>query len=235
LFICFLFNLLQRLAQMAVTVFVFMATTGKGIGEAIELIFMQETDEGVSGYTTGLKYTKTPTIPGSGYKYVGYLCDNDSTSVTFNNGTFETTSSSQAICRAYFNRYSGNVIVNYFLEKSDGTYESVSSIPSLGYIYNKEKSRCKNNSNIVVDNNIVTIDASSEDECNIYFDAAFADVKVNVYIRNHETGKYDLGSVPTVGYDFYNAGCTNGAEVSYNNGSLHVEAEGHTVCTVYFK
>jgi len=41
LFICFLFNLLQRLAQMAVTVFVFMATTGKGIGEAIELIFMQ--------------------------------------------------------------------------------------------------------------------------------------------------------------------------------------------------
>jgi len=39
--ICFIFNLLQRLAQMSVTLFVFMATTGKGISAAIDLLFMQ--------------------------------------------------------------------------------------------------------------------------------------------------------------------------------------------------
>lgn len=41
MFFCFLFNLLQRMSQIAVTMFVYAATTGKGFLEAIELWFWQ--------------------------------------------------------------------------------------------------------------------------------------------------------------------------------------------------
>ncbi len=41
LFLCFLFNFLQRASQIAVTMFVYAATTGKGFLESIELWFWQ--------------------------------------------------------------------------------------------------------------------------------------------------------------------------------------------------
>ncbi len=41
MFGCFVFNLLQRVSQIAVTMFVYAATTGKGFLEAIELWFWQ--------------------------------------------------------------------------------------------------------------------------------------------------------------------------------------------------
>lgn len=41
MFFCFLFNLLQRASQIAVTMFVYAATTGKGLLEALELWFWQ--------------------------------------------------------------------------------------------------------------------------------------------------------------------------------------------------
>jgi len=41
LFFCFLFNFLQRASQIAVTMFVYAATTGKGFLESIELWFWQ--------------------------------------------------------------------------------------------------------------------------------------------------------------------------------------------------
>jgi len=206
-----------------------------GGSNKVELIIMQETDTGVSGYTTGLKYTKTSSIPSTGYKYVGYICDNKSATVTYKNGTFETESDSQTVCRAYFNRYSSKVFVNYYLETSNGSYESVSAIPSLGYVYNEEKSKCENNSTIVVDNNVVLIDANVDDEvCNVYFDMTYTDIKVDVYVMNRETNKYELSDIPLAGYEFYNAGCTNGATIEYVNGILRVNADSPTICTVYF-
>ncbi len=41
LFFCFVFNLLQRVSQIAVTMFVYAATTGKNLLEALELWFWQ--------------------------------------------------------------------------------------------------------------------------------------------------------------------------------------------------
>lgn len=38
---CFLFNFLQRLSQISVTVFVYLATVGKGLGDALEVWFRQ--------------------------------------------------------------------------------------------------------------------------------------------------------------------------------------------------
>ena len=38
---CFLFNFLQRISQISVTMFVFAATAGKGIAETVELLFLQ--------------------------------------------------------------------------------------------------------------------------------------------------------------------------------------------------
>lgn len=210
-----------------------------GGSNKVELIIMQETDTGVSGYTTGLKYTRTATVPGTGYKYVGFICDNSNAFVTFTNGIFETTmdssSESQATCRAYFNKYSGNVYVHYYLETSSGSYENVSSVPSIGYVYNSGMSSCNNGSTIRVDNNVVIVESENNDECYVYFDMANADIKVNVYVMNRITGKYVLGSVPVAGYEFYNSGCTNGASIEYINSALRVTAEGPTICTVYFR
>lgn len=41
LFFCFVFNLLQRISQIAVTMFVYAATTGKSIMESIDVFFVQ--------------------------------------------------------------------------------------------------------------------------------------------------------------------------------------------------
>ena len=201
----------------------------------VELIIMMETDTGVSGYTTGIKYTKIATIPGSGYKYVGYICNDDAADVVFDNGIFHVSSSTQTTCRAYFNEYSGGVKINYYLETSDNKYESVTEIPKIGYVYNSGKSRCERGSTINVKNNLITIDASTEDVCNIYFDLATADINVQVYVMNRETNKYEISRVPLVGYQLYNAGCTNGATIDYKNGILTVNSDSPTVCTVYFR
>ena len=78
----------------------------RGGTNKVELIIMQESDSGVAGYTTGLKYVKTSSIPTAGYKYVGYKCEpkEANASVKYENGTFETSSNVQATCWAYFNR-----------------------------------------------------------------------------------------------------------------------------------
>ncbi|MBE6156994.1 MAG: hypothetical protein E7161_04565 [Firmicutes bacterium] len=206
-----------------------------GENSTVELIIMQETDTGVNGYTTGLKYTRTSTIPSTGYKYAGYICEDVGATVTYSGGTLEATSNKQTICRAYFNKYVGNAFINYYLETSNGNYESVVSVPNIGYVYNSEKSQCVNGSNIEVNNNIVTIDATGEDECNVYFDMASVDIKVNVYVMNRTLSVFELSSIPAAGYELYHKECTNGASIEYTNGSLNVAAEGPTVCTVYFR
>lgn len=201
----------------------------------VELIIMQETEEGVSGYTTGKKYSRTYGIPGLGYRYVGYICDNSDAKVTFINGVLEATSNVETVCRAYFELSSSNVFLQYYLETSSGGYERVSVVPSLGYVINIKKSKCDNGSKITARDNIPIVEALEEDICHIYYDMVNADIKVNVYVMNRESGKFELSRVPTVGYSLYNAGCTNGAEILYENGTLKVRSDSPTVCTVYFR
>ena len=68
-----------------------------------DLIYMLESNFGHSGYTTGKKYSRTYSIPTTGYKYVGYLCDNSNAEVYYSNNSF-TTSNHQTTCYAYFDR-----------------------------------------------------------------------------------------------------------------------------------
>jgi len=208
----------------------------EGGNDKVNLIIMKESDTGVKGYTTGIKYIETPSNPGANYKYVGYICDDASARVTYNNGILQAESSVQTTCRAYFNKYSGNVYVHYYIEKGigSGVYENVSAIPSVGYIYNNVKSKCNKSSEISVNNNMVTVSATEEDECHVYFDMLESDIKILVYVMNRETKLYELSSVPTSGYTLSSASCTNGASIEYKNSSLEVNAEGPTVCTVYF-
>jgi len=208
-----------------------------GGSDKVEIIIMQETESGVTGYTTGKYYSRVYQSPGTGYAYVGYICDNKNATVTYKNGIFEGVSDTQTMCRVYFNKYNTNsAIINYYLEKSDGTYESVSSVPEIGYVFNSSKSGCENGSSYQVVNNYVIVNATSnEEKCNFYYDQAAADIKVLVYVMNRETQKYELGSVPVAGYDMYSAGCTNSASIEYRNSELIVTSDGPTVCSVYFR
>jgi len=208
----------------------------KGGTNKVEIIIMQETENGVSGYTTGKKYSRVYSIPSSGYGYVGYICDNNEASVEYSGGTLYSESDIQTTCWAYFNKYNDNVLINYYLEKTDGTYENVVSVPSLGYNYNKEKSGCRNGSELIVENNVAYVTSSTSNEvCDVYFDIVNADIKVLVYVLNKETQKYELGNVPGVGYKMSNPECTNGASIEYIDSKLKVTSEGPTVCTVYFR
>lgn len=203
--------------------------------DKVEIIIMQETTNGISGYTTGKKYSRVYQIPGSGYAYVGYICDDNSSKVEYSGGTLTAAGTNQSVCRAYFNKFNTEkALINYYLETDDNTYESVSSIPELGYIFSHGS--CNEGSDYKVVNNYVEVSAVSDSEvCNFYYKQANSDIKVLVYVMNRSTQKYELGSVPVVGYEMYNAGCTNNASIEYENSLLKVTSTGPTVCTVYFR
>ena len=210
----------------------------------VDIVLMQESNTGEAGYTTGKSYTKVTSIPTSGYKYIGYICSNNYISLEYKNNDFEVKGvpAKYTVCKAYFNKLSGNADISYYLQREDGSYESVSSIPELGYIYNKDKSSCKNNSSISVNNNIVTINTTSQDECNVYFDRVKAEssVIVNVYVYNRKTRVNELGKVPSDGYTLYSKECTNGASIEILKdgdklSSYEVKTEGPTVCNLYFR
>lgn len=203
--------------------------------DKVEILIMQETDTGVSGYTTGKKYSRVYSIPGSGYYYIGYLCDSSSASITYSNGVLTGISNTQTTCRAYFNKNSsGKATINYYLETTSGNYESVSSVPEVGYVF--DHGSCEKGSTYKVVNNYVEVNSVSNSEvCNFYYNGTSADVKVLVYVMNRETQKYELGNIPVVGYSMYSSGCTNNASIEYINSGLKVTSDGPTVCTVYFR
>lgn len=201
----------------------------------VDLIIMQETDTGVDGFTTGKKYSRVYQSPSTGYAYVGYICEDNSATVTYSNGTFLAESNTYTTCRVYFNRFNTeNALINYYLETTNGNYESVSSVPELGYIFSH--GNCEYGSSYKVVNNYVEVSAVNSNEvCNFYFKQAIADIKVLVYVMNRSTQKYELGSIPVVGYEMFSAGCTNSASIEYVNSALKVTSDGATVCTVYFR
>lgn len=207
----------------------------KGGTDTVEIIIMQETDTGVSGYTTNKFYTRVYSIPSSGYGYVGYLCDNNLASITYSNGILTGESTVQTTCRAYFNRTnSGTALINYYLETTNGNYESVVSVPEVGYIF--DHGSCQYNSTYKVQNNYVEVTTTSDNEvCNFYYNQTDADIKVLVYVMDRETQKWKLGNIPPAGYSLYSSGCTNSASIEYNNSELKVISDGQTVCTVYFR
>lgn len=206
-----------------------------GGNSKVEILIMQETDTGINGFTTGKKYSRVYSIPESNYAYVGFLCDNVNASITYSNGTLSGTSDVQTVCRAYFNRFTqGQAMINYYLETSDNKYESVVNVPEVGYVF--DHGSCEQGSTYKVANNYVEVNATSSNEvCNFYYNNVNTDAKVLIYVMNRETQKYELGSVPVVGYDMYSAGCTNGASIEYINSALKVISDGPTVCTVYFR
>ncbi len=206
-----------------------------GSSDNVEIIYMMQTNDGVAGFTTGYKYSRTYEIP-NGYRYVGYKCDNSKAEVTYKNGVFSATSDTQTTCRVYFDRTNTNVLMRYHLQKSDGTYESANSASKYGYVYNASLSKCEKGSKITVDgNNLASATASGGDVCDVYFDSVAADIDLTVYVMNRRTQGWEIGNVPTVGYELYNAGCTNNAVAQYENGKLTITAENPTVCELYFR
>ena len=206
------------------------------IGELQELVFMQEADTCEDGYTIGKKYQRVASAPTTGYRYIGYKCDSAEATVTYVNGKFTIESEIETVCYAYFNKNTGGAQINYFIESIDGVYNSVIDAPTFGYTYNSAKSKCLNGGKITVDaSNKVTVN-STDDVCDVYFDLRKRDVQLEIYVMNRETGKWEVGKVPKVGYEIYNAGCNpNNASIEYKNGKLEIESDGPTVCTVYFR
>lgn len=118
-------------------------------------------------------------------------------------------------------------------------YRIVSDVPELGYTF-KEGS-CKNGSLISYNEATKLINASVnlKDECSIYFDISkTADLSMHILVQeNFGTDKYlETMKIPIYGYNFKNAICENGSNVTYNEdeNSLYVTASQNDNCYVYF-
>ena len=202
--------------------------------DRVDIIIMQETETGVDGYTTGLKYTQVYEVPVSGYNFVGYICDDTRANVTYSNGTLSATSPVNTTCRAYFDVKIEPATINYHLQTSDGSYESVVSVPSVGYAYDHYRCNYESTSFTVHGNYVEVTVKKNNEVCDFYFNQTDSDIKVLVYVLDRTTGKYELGDIPVTGYGIVESGCTNSATISYVNSKLEVTSDGPTVCEVYF-
>ncbi len=201
-----------------------------------EIIIMQETALGENGITANKKYSRAYSIPGLGYRYAGYRCEDGTTVLSYSGGVLQANpSTSDTVCYAYFEKTSNSVLYNYYIQNSDGSYDKVANLPSGGYVYNTTKSKCENSSTLSFYNGILTADTAGEDTCNIYYDRAKEDVAINVYVWNNYTNDYRLSDVPKGRY-IENQVCTNGNKVIYStDGTLSLESPTPTICDVYFR
>lgn len=172
----------------------------------VDLIIMIETATGDFGITTGKKYSRTGTAPTSGYYYAGSICDNSNAKVIHQNGVLSTISDERTTCKAYFEAITDSEV------------------------------RCENGSIMNIQNNLATIESSTYDLCKANLNGTDSDIIIDVYVMNRKTQSWDkYGKVPTAGYELYNAGCSNGANIEYVNGKLKIATENSTTCTVYFR
>ena len=137
----------------------------------VNITIMEETEDGMSGFTTGKKYSRVFNIPNNNYKYVGSICTPDTIKVEYLNNRLIPTYDVPGDCYAYFDLANNNVVINYYIKNAKGDYDLVKTIPKSGYIFNSTKSICGlASSKIKPYNNYVSIEAENDDICNIYYD-----------------------------------------------------------------
>lgn len=145
-------------------------------------VMLETTDSSSSTQKYNSKdFNYSENIPAYGYKYVGYTCDQNGTTLEYDpvNKKFIMEVQGKNTCYAYFEKYgSSNLSVNVYVQSEAGSneYLSVDTIPiNKEYELNTLKSVCvkdgqNTDASIEYIDGYINIDIVDEQVCNVYLD-----------------------------------------------------------------
>ena len=209
---------------------------GGSTGEIADLdirVMAEERDANGNGVGT---YALYPYIPEAGYAYNSSksYCTNGST-ITYHPTTFDAdiTAYGHDVCYLYFDSTANlDLTLNVYAENinSDGvgtgeyTKLETTSLPSIGYTLNTNKSGCENGSTLTYldEENMFSIDASGKDVCTAYMDAMDVDIQLKIYLQSKSGSAtyYEAKEIPSnVFYDLNTSksACTGTSTLSIKN------------------
>ena len=225
---------------------------GGSTGEIADLdirVMAEERDANGNGVGT---YALYPYIPEAGYAYNSSksYCTNGST-ITYHPTTFDAdiTAYGHDVCYLYFDSTANlDLTLNVYAENinSDGvgtgeyTKLETTSLPSIGYTLNTNKSGCENGSTLTYldEENMFSIDASGKDVCTAYMDAMDVDIQLKIYLQSKSGSAtyYEAKEIPSnVFYDLNTSksACTGTSTLSIKNQKVVISATSRTSCVAY--
>ena len=225
---------------------------GGSTGEIADLdirVMAEERDANGNGVGT---YALYPYIPEAGYAYNSgkSYCTNGST-ITYHPTTFDAdiTAYGHDVCYLYFDSTANlDLTLNVYAENinSDGvgtgeyTKLETTSLPSIGYTLNTNKSGCENGSTLTYldEENMFSIDASGKDVCTAYMDAMDVDIQLKIYLQSKSGSAtyYEAKEIPSnVFYDLNTSksACTGTSTLSIKNQKVVIAATSRTSCVAY--
>lgn len=225
---------------------------GGSTGEIADLdirVMAEERDANGNGVGT---YALYPYIPEAGYAYNSSksYCTNGSI-ITYHPTTFDAdiTAYGHDVCYLYFDSTANlDLTLNVYAENinSDGvgtgeyTKLETTSLPSIGYTLNTNKSGCENGSTLTYldEENMFSIDASGKDVCTAYMDAMDVDIQLKIYLQSKSGSPtyYEAKEIPSnVFYDLNTSksACTGTSTLSIKNQKVVISATSRTSCVAY--
>lgn len=224
----------------------------------LEVRIMAE-DRDTNGNGVG-SYSIYPYIPKAGYTYSSRksYCTNGST-ITFDGKDYLVDSANTDLCYLYFDATDASldITLEVYAENIDsdgngnGEYTKLetTTLPSVGYEFNSEKSYCVYADDLdthVTDTTVTystteqnfTVNAAKKGAiCKAYMDAADVDIQLKIYVQasSGSSTYLELDKVPTNAY--YTLGsksvCTGTSTMALKNQKVVISATSRTNCVAY--
>lgn len=223
---------------------------GGQVGEIADLeVRIMAQDRDANGNAISNSYSIYPYIPKAGYQYneAKSYCTNGAT-INYANYEAIITAKKNDLCYLYFDSTASlDITLNVFAENvnSDGvgtgeyTKLETVALPNLGYVFNREKSSCKNGSALsyIDAENMFSVSASGKDVCDAYMDALDVDIALKIFVQSKSgsTEYKETNKIPNNVYYTLNdkSSCTGSSTLTMNNQKVVIGATSKTSCEAY--
>ena len=199
------------------------------------------------------EYVLYPYIPEAGYEYneAKSYCTNGSV-INYDPNTFEAdiTAYGHDVCYMYFDStanlditlrvHAENVDVATGEGTGDYTILQTTTMPSIGYELNQEKTTCTSNATVsyIAADNLFSVEATGKAECDVYMDALNVDIALKIFLQSKSGSPtyYEADTIPSNYYYDLNSeksSCTGTSTLSLDNQRVVVAATSRTSCVAY--
>lgn len=199
------------------------------------------------------EYVLYPYIPEAGYEYneAKSYCTNGSV-INYDPNTFEAdiTAYGHDVCYMYFDStanlditlrvHAENVDVATGEGTGDYTILQTTTMPSIGYELNQEKTFCTSNATVsyLAADNMFSVEATGKAECDVYMDALNVDIALKIFLQSKSGSPtyYEADTIPSNYYYDLNSeksSCTGTSTLSLDNQRVVVAATSRTSCVAY--
>lgn len=199
------------------------------------------------------EYVLYPYIPEAGYEYneAKSYCTNGSV-INYDPNTFEAdiTAYGHDVCYMYFDStanlditlrvHAENVDVATGEGTGDYTILQTTTMPSIGYELNQEKTFCTSNATVsyLAAENMFSVEATGKAECDVYMDALNVDIALKIFLQSKSGSPtyYEADTIPSNYYYELNneqSSCTGTSTLSLDNQRVVVAATSRTSCVAY--